>query len=345
MATTHVIYNKNSNSMSEMASSSVDLIVTSPPYPMIKMWDNVFSAQDELITLDLMNGRGQDAFLKMHYILNQVWDECDRVLKDGGFACINIGDAVRTVGKDFQMFSNHTQVINYFTSMGYQVLPDILWHKVSNAPNKFMGSGMYPAGAYVTYEHEYILIFRKGGKRTFTGKEKELRQKSAYFWEERNTWFSDIWELNGTSQQAKGMNNRQRTAAFPFELPYRLINMYSVEGDTVLDPFSGTGTTTLASAASNRNSIGYEIDKEYYNLAIENIFVTKNQLNNYIADRIKRHTSFIDSLNNEQKAKCYFNTIGQFKVKTKQETKIDLQKIDKLCRDGNRFVCIYKPIK
>ena len=81
-----------------------------------------------------------------------------------------------------------------------------------------MGSGMYPAGAYVTYEHEYILIFRKGEKRTFSGKSKALRQKSAYFWKERNIWYSDLWEIKGTSQIINISNTtRNRNASFPFE--------------------------------------------------------------------------------------------------------------------------------
>ena len=97
-----------------------------------------------------------------------------------------------------------------------------------------MGSGIYPAGAYVTYKHEYILIFRKGGKRTFEGKERELRQKSAYFWEERNIWFSDLWEIKGTPQLLNNVAIRNRNASFPLEIPYRLVNMYSAENDNLV---------------------------------------------------------------------------------------------------------------
>ena len=103
---------------------------------------------------------------------------------------------------------------------------------------------MYPGGAYVTLEHEYILILRKNGKRKFTTQpEKQNRRESAYFWEERNIWFSDIWDLKGIRQDIQQKDIRTRSAAFPFELAYRLINMYSVFGDTILDPFLGTGTT------------------------------------------------------------------------------------------------------
>src|SRR5690606_1592163 len=140
-----------------------------------------------------------------------------------------------------------------FIRLGFANMPNILWRKQTNAPNKFMGSGMLPAGAYVTLEHEWILVFRKAGKRTFRSEaEKKLRRESAFFWEERNTWFSDLWDLKGVKQKITNSGSRDRSAAYPFELPYRLINMYSVKGDIVLDPFLGTGTTALAAMATER---------------------------------------------------------------------------------------------
>jgi len=95
-------------------------------------------------------------------------------------------------------------------------------------------------------------------------KRKKCRKESSYFWEERNVWFSDIWKLKGVRQLLNDKNTRNRSAAFPFELAYRLINMHSIREDTVLDPFAGTGTTTLASIASSRNSVVYEIDPDFY---------------------------------------------------------------------------------
>jgi hypothetical protein len=145
-------------------------------------------------------------------------------------------------------------------SLGLRALPDVLWRKQTNAPSKFMGSGMLPGGAYVTYEHEYVLIFRKGERRRFTtGAERAIRAASAFFWEERNRWFSDVWtDLKGTSQDLCHQTARVRSAAFPVELAFRLILMHTVYGDTVLDPFLGTGTTTAAAIAACRNSIGVE---------------------------------------------------------------------------------------
>lgn len=145
--TTHKIIVGDSQNLASIPTSSVQLIVTSPPYPMIEMWDEVFSRQDPTIKMALEAGDGLSAYYKMHAILNGVWAECDRVLMENGFICINIGDATRTIHDNFQLYSNHTQIITAFQNMGYCVLPDIHWRKQSNAPNKFMGSGMYPAGA------------------------------------------------------------------------------------------------------------------------------------------------------------------------------------------------------
>lgn len=341
--TTHKIVVGNSQNLTTIPTASVQLIVTSPPYPMIEMWDDVFSKQDPTIKTALEAGNGISAYNKMHSILNDVWTECDRVLIDNGFICINIGDATRTINDNFQLYSNHAQIIMFFQNKGYCVLPDIHWRKQSNAPNKFMGSGMYPAGAYVTYEHEYILIFRKGGKRTFSGEAKQKRQKSAYFWEERNIWFSDLWDIKGTAQIITASNaGRDRNASYPFEVPYRLVNMYSAEGDTVLDPFAGLGTTGLACMASKRNSIGVEIDPTIAELALRNMAVTPHKLNEVVESRLANHVAFIESLPAEKREKCYENNAHGFKVKTKQETAIKIEQIATVVSTGNTVTCTYK---
>lgn len=341
--TTHKIIIGDSKSMPEIPDKSVHLIVTSPPYPMIQMWDEIFSKQDPSIMEDLDAGEGLSAFYKMHELLNKTWAECDRILDDNGFVCVNIGDATRTINGKFQLYSNHTQVINCFLKMGYSVLPDIHWRKQSNAPNKFMGSGMYPAGAYVTYEHEYILIFRKGGKREFKGRGRELRQKSAYFWEERNIWFSDLWDIKGTSQIITApKSSRDRSAAFPFEIPYRLVNMYSAEGDTVVDPFAGLGTTNLACMATKRNSIGIEIDADIANLAMETISVTADALNSVIDLRIQKHLDFINGLPPIDRERCYKNKPHGFDVKTKQEVDIKIDRVSSVVKEDNKVICYYE---
>jgi DNA modification methylase len=340
--TQHIVLTTDGRNMEQVQDGSINLIVTSPPYPMIEMWDDIFSKQNPDIRNDLMSGDGMGAFNKMHDILDAVWHECDRVLAPNGFVCINIGDATRTVDGNFQLFSNHYRIIDFFMKHGYCVMPDILWRKQSNSPNKFMGSGMYPAGAYVTYEHEYILIFRKGGKRIFKGQEKLLRQKSAYFWEERNVWFSDLWDIKGTSQTIRNNDaTRKRNASFPFEIPYRLVNMYSAEGDTVLDPFCGLGTTNLACIASKRNSIGLDIDAELSKMAISELVNSVERINSVIRGRLAAHLSFIDSLSEEKKEKCYTNRNHAFLVKTRQEIDIHIQDISHLSAENNQIFCKY----
>ena len=163
---------------------------------------------------------------------------------------------------------------------------------------------MLPAGAYVTLEHEYILIVRKGSKRIFNSeKEKQNRRESALFWEERNVWYSDIWfDLKGATQKLI-KTSRDRSGAYPFELAYRLINMYSAKNDVILDPFLGTGTTTAAAMASGRNSIGVEIDESFRQSIDPMAYDIIQFSNNYIHNRIIRHFEFVnDRLQNSNTA-------------------------------------------
>lgn len=327
MKTRHEIIFSDSSDMKQLPKESVDLLVTSPPYPMIEMWDGMFSQQSASVKKMLGNGDGEKAFEFMHKILDKTWKEAYRVLKKGGFVCINIGDATRTLNSNFVLYSNHSRILRIMLELGFSTLPCILWRKQTNAPNKFMGSGMLPAGAYVTLEHEYILVFRKGQKRDFIKEEdKQLRRESAVFWEERNIWYSDIWfDVKGTPQALKDKNSRTRSAAYPFELVYRLISMYSVKNDVVLDPFLGTGTTTAAAMASGRNSIGYELDKNL-NPRIDQIkdviIPTSIQINR---ERIMRHLDFvIDRLKTKSGLK-HENKYYRFPVMTSQEKEIILQ--------------------
>ncbi len=179
-----------------------------------------------------------------------------------------------------------------------------------------MGSGMMPPGAYVALEHEYILIFRKGGKREFkTTEEKMNRQNSSFFWEERNIWFSDIWEgLNGVLQKLKNEKIRDRSAAYPLELAYRLINMFAFKGDIVLDPFFGYRTTMLASMASERNSIGVEIDPNFQQTILERVNAIQDYSNKIIRERIKKHLEFVVKREIEKSSLKYTNEKYGFKV-------------------------------
>lgn len=316
-------------SMDFLGGESVDLVVTSPPYPMIEMWDSVFAAQDPGIAEVLTGGKGACAFECMHVLLDQVWTELFRVLRPGGLACINIGDATRTLQGEFQLWPNHARVLTALTRLGFSMLPDILWRKPTNAPNKFMGSGMLPAGAYVTYEHEYLLIARKGSRRVFdSAAEKERRRESAYFWEERNLWFSDLWsDLKGVSQELEADEARQRSAAFPFELAHRLICMYSLRGDLVLDPFLGIGTTLLAAAAAGRNAVGVELDPACCQVARRGLATAVDLANTVNRARLQRHLEFVEGRVQAGKAFKHANRPYGFAVITAQETALWLDEL------------------
>lgn len=315
----------DSRKMEAVGDHTVDLVVTSPPYPMIEMWDQTFSAMSSECREALASEDGNRAFEAMHRELDGVWREVERVLKPGGFACINVGDATRTVAGRFRLYSNHSRIIDTFRESGFDCLPVVLWRKQTNAPNKFMGSGMLPAGAYVTLEHEYILVFRKGGKRGFTGREeKTTRMKSAFFWEERNRWFSDVWDFKGVVQGLNHGELRNRSGAFRLELPYRLINMYSLYGDTVLDPFLGTGTTSVAALACGRNSIGIEIDQAFSSYVLEQVEGCRAVANELLSARIADHMRFVTSQAALKGPLKYRNEPHGFPVVTRQETGLQL---------------------
>jgi len=355
-ATTHTVKSGDARHMARFAEGSIHCVVTSPPYPMIELWDPLFISQNPVIEQLLQKERGNEAFLLMHELLDPVWCELARIVAPGGFVCINIGDAARRVGERFCLYPNHALLQRRFLELGFDVLPLILWWKPTNSPNKFMGSGMLAAGAYVTLEHEYILIFRKGKKRVFpTPADKLLRRRSALFWEERNRWYADRWELSGEKQDLESgqtgnrhmraavensrgsgaaPNTRIRSAAFPLELAYRLINMYSVQGDTVLDPFLGTGTTMFAAIAACRNSMGVEIDPSLCGMFAERAALIVPDLNDLITRRLKEHTLFVYEREKAGKPLHHTNIHYGFPVISSQETELFLPPLRQVTLSG-----------
>ena len=367
----------DARSLGFLADSSVHLAVTSPPYPMIAMWDRLFTQLDPEIGVLLAAGSGREAHERMNRLLDPVWGELYRVLVPGGFACINIGDAARTIAGTFQLYSNHARVLRRALDLGFQSLPHILWRKQTNAPTKFMGSGMLPAGAYVTLEHEYILILRKPGKRLFAGgADRMRRRRSALFWEERNTWYSDLWEMKGIRQPmprpAGGLGplfvdddrpdapgTRERSGSFPFELAYRLVSMFSVAGDLVLDPFLGTGTTSLAAMAAARDSVGLDLDAVLLDRARERLSREGLELNGYLEGRLERHREFVGRREAVPPAEAaqkpvavrssgskplsfkHRNLRYGFPVMTAQETDLEISLIDRIEADGDGDVVVY----
>jgi modification methylase len=230
--------------MSGIAPGSVALVVTSPPYPMIRQWDELFASW------------GATGFEAMHRQLDRVWAGCRRALVPGGILAINVGDALRTVSGEFRLWPNHARVVSAAGKLGFRSLPYILWKKPTNKPNAFLGSGFLPPNAYVTLDCEFILLFRKGPLRRLAPGS-TARLASRYEKAERDLWFSQIWEgIRGIPQSKDG----GRSGAFPPEIPRRLIRMFSIAGDTVLDPFAGTGTTLWEASRLGRDAIGIELD-------------------------------------------------------------------------------------
>lgn len=346
METSHQVITGDSRSLDQMSDDSVELVVTSPPYPMIEMWDELFSRLNANINKHLENGEGQAAFSRMHEELEKVWSEVSRVLVDGGIACINIGDATRKIDGSFRVFQNHSRIINAFEDLGFEPLPEILWRKPVNSGAKFMGSGMLPPNAYVTLEHEYILVFRNGKKSRSFEPGAERRYNSAYFWEERNQWFSDVWmDIKGEIQSLGESELRDRSAAYPLEIPYRLINMYSVYGDTVLDPFWGTGTTSFAAMVAGRNSVGYELEEEFIQLFDKQMEEVSRISQDVIKKRLKNHEKFVEKRINEGKEFKYEAENYDFPVTTKQEKPIQFYSASEVKPTEQGYQIVHEPVQ
>lgn len=234
--------------LDRVAGESVHFVVTSPPYPMIPQWDALFTS---------LGARDYSSMLR---VLEQAWEECHRVLVDGGLLAVVIGDALRSGDEGFRLWPNHAETMVSASRAGFRPLPYILWKKPTNKPNAFLGSGFLPPNAYVTLDCEFILLFRKGDLRRFPAHDAQ-RLASRLTRAQRDHWFSQVWaDIRGTPQRRAG----GRTGAFPAEIPERLVRMFSVRGDTVLDPFAGTGTTLWVATALGRNAIGAEYEPSIY---------------------------------------------------------------------------------
>jgi DNA modification methylase len=346
MLSSHTLLIGDARSILAGCDQQVALVVTSPPYPMIEMWDDCFDGLDA--TVQPLMGKGESwlAFEAMHRCLDAVWAACAQALMPGGFFCVNVGDATRSLNGEFALYPNHVRISQALLALGLTPLPDILWRKPTNAPNKFMGSGMLPAGAYVTYEHEYILIFRKGGKRAFPAADKARRAASAYFWEERNLWFSDLWtDLKGVGQVLGAEGGRARSGAFPFELPWRLIHMYSLQGDCVLDPFVGTGTTMAAALAAGRSSLGVERMDALQPRVAAQLELAVGEGARRARERLRAHSEFMNSRLAAGKEAGHRSTVYGLPVITGQERELCLVEPTALRAEGpGRWVATHTPL-
>ncbi len=248
MKTLHKIIIGDSRWMKEIPTESVHLIITSPPYWQLK---------------DYGNGKQigfNDNYEEYINNLNLVWNECHRILHKGCRLCINIGDQfARSVyyGR-YKVIPIRTEIIKFCENAGLDYMGAIIWQKVTTCHTTggatVMGSFPYPRSGILKLDYEFILIFKKYGNAPKVSN--EIKEQSKLTHEEWNQYFTGHWNFPGEKQD-------KHLAMFPEELPRRLIKMFSFASDTVLDPFLGSGTTSLAAKKLDRNSIGYEVNEDF----------------------------------------------------------------------------------
>jgi len=256
-ATTHRLREGDARDLSWLSDESVHLVVTSPPYWTLK----------EYVGNDCQLGAIADY---QHFLdeLDKVWSECFRVLVPGGRICCVVGDVCvprKKAGRHYVM-PLHADIQVRSRGLGLDCLTPILWHKIANGVTEAEGNGAgfygkpYQPGAIVKNDIEYILFMRKGGSyRSPAPLQKALSVLTKH---EMQSWWKSIWtDIKGASTRAG------HPAPYPIELADRLIRMFSFVGDTVLDPFAGTGSTSLAAVAAGRNSISNEIEGAYLKIA------------------------------------------------------------------------------
>lgn len=256
LQTNHTIINGDCRYMKEVADKSVHLIITSPPYWQLKDYGTA-------------NQIGfNDSYEQYINHLNLVWKECYRVLHDGCRLCINIGDQfARSVyyGR-YKVIPIHSEIIRFCEAVGFDFMGQIIWQKSTTmnttGGGAVMGSFPYPRNGIAKLDYEYILLFKKQGKAPVPSVEQKDNSKMTN--EEWNTYFNGHWYFNGARQD-------KHLAMFPDELPKRLIKMFSFYGETVMDPFLGSGTTSAVARMLGRNSIGYEINPDYIPLIKQRI--------------------------------------------------------------------------
>lgn len=248
LSTNHKIINGDCRQMAELEDKSIHLAITSPPYWQLKDYgtDNQIGFHDSY-----------ESYINN---LNLVWKECYRVLHNGCRLCINIGDQfARAVyyGR-YKVIPIRQEIIKFCENIGFDYMGAVIWQKVTTSNTTGggvqMGSYPYPRNGILKLDYEFILVFKKLGDAPKPTKEqKELSKMTAEEW---NTFFAGHWNFAGARQ-----NNH--IAMYPEELPRRLIKMFSFVGETVLDPFAGSGTTSLAAKNLDRNSVGFEINPEF----------------------------------------------------------------------------------
>jgi DNA modification methylase len=260
--TNHRLELGDARELSWITDSSVHLIVTSPPYWNLKGYNDHAGQLGHIADYE-------------HFLseLDRVWRECSRVLVPGGRLCCVVGDVCiprrKNKGRHW-VAPLHSDIQVRARSFGLDNLAPIIWYKIANGATETIGNGSgyygkpYQPNGVIKNDIEYILFLRKGGE--YRKPSQVQKALSMLTKEEQRTWFQQIWtDIRGASTRTG------HPAPFPVELASRLIRMFSFAGDTILDPFLGTGTTTIAAIREGRNSIGNEIDQEYFDLATKNV--------------------------------------------------------------------------
>jgi DNA modification methylase len=258
--THHALHRRDARHLEDFTPESVHLVLTSPPYWTLKRYRDSHGQMGHI--------EDYDQFLNE---LDRVWQHCYRALVPGGRLICVVGDVClsrRKNGGRHTVVPLHASIQERCRLLGYDNLAPIIWHKIANAVYEVEGAGgflgkPFEPNAVIKNDIEFILMERKpGGYRTPSVAERVLSVISA---ENHQKWFQQIWTgLTGAS-------TRLHPAPYPIDLAERLIRMFSFVGDTILDPFMGTGTTNVAAARWGRNSVGVEVDPEYFKLATTRI--------------------------------------------------------------------------
>lgn len=265
--------------MTELSDNSVHLAITSPPYWQLKDYgtDNQIGFHDNY-----------ESYINN---LNLVWKECFRTLHNGCRLCINIGDQfARAVyyGR-YKVIPIREEIIKFCENIGLDYMGAIIWQKVTTSNTTGggvqMGSYPYPRNGILKLDYEFILVFKKlGVAPKHTKEQKEISIMTAEEW---NTFFAGHWNFAGARQNG-------HIAMFPEELPRRLIKMFSFVGETILDPFAGSGTTSLAAKNLDRNSVGYEINSEFIPIIKEKLDVNQKDINGTTYEFLKQENQKTD---------------------------------------------------
>jgi modification methylase len=314
----HKIIIADSRAMPEIPDESVHLIITSPPYWQLKDYDNARQIGFH------------DTYEEYINHLNLAWKECHRVLHCGCRLCVNIGDQfARSVyyGR-YKVIPIRTEIIKFCESIGFDYMGAIIWQKVTTCNTTggatIMGSYPYPRNGIVKIDYEFILLFKKPGNPPEVSR--TVKEESRLTVDEWNEYFAGHWNFPGEKQD-------KHLAMFPEELPRRLIRMFSFVGERVLDPFLGSGTTSLAAKRLHRDSIGYEINESFLPIIRKKIGADQTDIfSKSQVEVIKPERSTIDFKQEIQKLPYIFHDPVRF------DKKIDPRKMtfgSKIDANGN----------